>query len=224
MVDVSGSNVTPDARRGDALVERVEPVFVMLAIMWVAEVLDLVLRGRLDRWGIQPRQLDGLVGIVFAPFLHDGFIHLITNSVPFVVLGVAIAVGGTRNFAVVTVIVVGVGGAGTWLTGAAGSVHLGASGLVFGYVTYLISRGFFARRVTYVLGGLLAAMFYGGVLWGIVPRPGVSWQLHLFGAIGGVVAASVVHAERDEDAAEPGVPARTSETRPRRWYEPPELP
>jgi membrane associated rhomboid family serine protease len=222
---VSVPDLTPDRQGRDALADRVAPVLVMLAVMWAVEVVDLVLRGRLDRWGIRPRQLDGLVGVAVAPFLHDGFIHLLTNSVPFVLLGAAIAVGGTRNFVVVTVIVVGIGGAGTWLTGAGGSVHVGASGVVFGYVTYLISRGFFAHRVTYVLGGLVVAVFYGGVLWGIVPRPGVSWQLHLFGAIGGVVAAAVVHAERDDPGpTAPGLPARSSEPRARRWYEPPELP
>lgn len=226
MIGVSGLEAAPAQRGRDAFAERVAPVLAMLAIMWALEVIDLVLGGRLDRWGIRPRQFEGLVGVVLAPFLHDGFVHLITNSVPFVLLGAAIAVGGARNFVVVTVIVAGVGGAGTWLTGAGGSVHLGASGLVFGYVTYLISRGFFARRVTYVLGGLVVAVFYGGVLWGIVPRPGVSWQLHLFGAIGGVVAAAVVHAERVDEgpAGSDGVPVRTTDVRPRRWYEPPELP
>ncbi|TVR24882.1 MAG: rhomboid family intramembrane serine protease [Ilumatobacter sp.] len=190
--------------------------------MWAVELIDLVTPGSLDRFGIRPRQLDGLVGIVTAPFLHEGFVHLLTNTVPFVLLGGAIALSGPRVFGTVTVVVAVVGGAGSWLFGAAGTVHVGASALVFGYVTYLIARGFFARRVTYVLGGFVVVVLYGGVLWGVVPRPGISWQGHLFGAIGGVVAAAVVHTDRDATTS-----ARTIDPaapRPRRWYEPPELP
>lgn len=195
------------------------PVLVMLAAMWLIEVIDLVLGGRLDRFGVRPRQLRGLFGIVFAPFLHNGFVHLLANSVPFVLLGGAIALGGTRRFGSVTVIVAVVAGVGTWLTGAANSVHVGASGLVFGYVTYLVARGFFERKVTYIVGGFVVVMFYGSVLWGVVPRPGISWQGHLFGAIGGVVAAALIHGDRS------GTPTDAAPSqRSRRWYEPPELP
>lgn len=220
MVDDPGTAI--DAPGRGAAVERFTPVLVLLAVMWVVELIDLVTPGSLDRFGIRPRQLDGLVGIVTAPFLHEGFVHLLTNTVPFVLLGGAIALSGPRVFGTVTVVVAVVGGAGTWLFGAAGTVHVGASALVFGYVTYLIARGFFARRVTYVLGGFVVVVLYGGVLWGVVPRPGISWQGHLFGAIGGVVAAAVVHTDRDATtsarAIDPAAP------RPRRWYEPPELP
>lgn len=220
MVDDPGTAIDVPGR--GAALERFTPVLVLLAVMWAVELIDLVTPGSLDRFGIRPRQLDGLVGIVTAPFLHEGFVHLLTNTVPFVLLGGAIALSGPRVFGTVTVVVAVVGGAGSWLFGAAGTVHVGASALVFGYVTYLIARGFFARRVTYVLGGFVVVVLYGGVLWGVVPRPGISWQGHLFGAIGGVVAAAVVHTDRDATTS-----ARTIDPaapRPRRWYEPPELP
>jgi membrane associated rhomboid family serine protease len=174
------------------------PVLAMLAAMWGEEVVDTALDGRLDRFGIRPRQLDGLDGIVLAPFLHDGFGHLITNSLPFLLLGGAICLGSTARFVQVTVVVGLIGGVGTWLTGPAHSLHIGASGLVLGYVTYLVSRGIFAKKVTYILGGIVTFMVYGGVLWGLLPRPGVSWQGHLFGAAGGVAAAWLLHAQRAE--------------------------
>lgn len=169
------------------------PVAVMLVIMWVSEIVDVPLDGRLDRYGIRPRRFDGLDGIVFSPFLHRGFGHLIANSLPFALLGAAIALGSSRRFLVVTGIIALVGGVGTWLTGSAGSVVIGASGLVFGYLTYLVTRGIFARNLAYLAGGLIVLMVYGGVLWGLLPRPGISWQGHLFGAVGGIVAARAVH-------------------------------
>ncbi|MEJ7584712.1 MAG: rhomboid family intramembrane serine protease [Acidimicrobiales bacterium] len=151
------------------------------------------LDGRLDRFGIRPRRFDGLDGIVFSPFLHDGLGHLIANSVPFLLLGAVIALGSARRFLLVTAIIAVVAGVGTWLTGPDNSVHIGASGLVFGYVTYLVSRGVFARNLAYLAGGVVVLMVYGGVLWGLLPRPGISWQGHLFGALGGVLAARAVH-------------------------------
>lgn len=177
------------------------PVLVMLAVMWVSEIVDVPLDHRLDRYGIEPRQLDGLDGVLFAPFLHGGFGHLIANTFPFLVLGAAIAGASATRFLHVTVIVGVVGGLGTWLTGPSRSVHIGASGLVFGYLTYLVSRGFFARKLTYIAGGAVVLMVYGGILWGLLPSPGVSWQGHLFGAAGGVAAAWALHAQRDQAAA-----------------------
>jgi membrane associated rhomboid family serine protease len=171
-------------------------VVALAALMWTLEIVDIPLDGRLDRYGIKPRRLDGLPGIVAAPFLHDGFGHLIANTIPFVVLGAVIAFSGVRRFALVTLIIGAVAGVGTWLTGTGGTVTIGASGLVFGYLTYLVARGIFARNVGYLVGGLIVLALYGGVLWGLLPRPGVSWQGHLFGAIGGVVAARVLHPPR----------------------------
>jgi membrane associated rhomboid family serine protease len=182
-----------DRPRGGEVVTGVLPVLVLLAAMWVVELADLVADGRLDRFGIEPRQLSGLDGVVLAPFLHNGFGHLIANTFPFLVLGGAICLGSRQRFVQVTLVVGLVSGLGTWLIGGGGTIHIGASGLVFGYVTYLISRGVFARKVTYLLGGLLVLVVYGGVLWGLIPRPGISWQAHLFGAIGGVLAAWAIY-------------------------------
>jgi membrane associated rhomboid family serine protease len=179
------------------------PVAVMAAVMWVVEIIDVPLNGRLDRFGIRPRRIDGLDGVVFSPFLHSGFGHLIANTLPFLVLGAVISIGSVRRFVQVTVIVAIVGGVGTWLTGPSNTLTVGASGLVFGYLLYLMSRGIFAKKLSYILGGIVVFMIYGGVLWGLLPSPGISWQGHLFGAIGGVAAASVIHGDRTRDELSP---------------------
>ncbi|MFT3854120.1 MAG: rhomboid family intramembrane serine protease [Ilumatobacteraceae bacterium] len=192
---------TTEVERPAGPAEAFMPMIVMVAAMWVLEVIDLPLDGRLDRFGIRPRQLDGLDGIVLAPFLHLGFGHLIANTIPFVVMGGVICLSGAKRFVQVTVMVGLISGAGVWLTGASNSLVVGASGLVFGYLTYLVVRGVFARNLLYLAGGAVVLVIYGGVLWGLLPRPGVSWQGHLFGAIGGVVAASALHGSTDEDQA-----------------------
>jgi membrane associated rhomboid family serine protease len=174
----------------DPRVAGLKLVVGMVAVMWVLEVVDALANHRLDEYGIQPREADGLLGILFAPFLHVGFGHLAGNTVPFLALGAGIALGGLARVAVVTAIVGLVGGIGTWVIGPDNSVHLGASGLVFGYATYLISRGIFERNLIHLAVAAVVAAGYGGVLLGgLLPEQGVSWQGHLFGAIGGVIAA-----------------------------------
>jgi membrane associated rhomboid family serine protease len=169
-------------------------VGAMAALMWVVEVLDAILPANLDRGGIQPRDVDGLSGIVFAPFLHGSFAHLLGNTVPFLVLGVVIALGGAGRVVAVTVVVALVGGLGTWLFGPGNSVHIGASGIVFGYAAYLVARFYWSRNLLHLAAGIAVALVWGSTLMvGFVPTPGVSWQGHLFGAIGGLVAARFVH-------------------------------
>jgi membrane associated rhomboid family serine protease len=171
-------------------------VVAMVAVMWSVEVVDLV-AGDLDSAGIRPRDEDGLPGIVLAPFLHGGFGHLIGNTIPFLVLGVSIALSGLARAAAVTGIVALVSGLGTWIAAPEGTVHIGASGLVFGFATYLLARGAYSRRLAHLAVGLVVLLLYGTtLLFGFVPTPGVSWQAHLFGAIGGVVAARVLHRSR----------------------------
>lgn len=168
-------------------------VGMMVAVMWAVEIVDLVPRTNFDSWGIQPREVRGVVGIVTMPFLHDGFGHLISNTIPFLILGSMIAVGGVARYFTVSAVITVVAGIGVWLLGPDGTVHIGASALVFGYLTYLLSRGVYERRISNIAVGLVVLFVYGGVLWGVLPRPGISWQGHLFGALGGVLAARVVH-------------------------------
>lgn len=169
------------------------PVVLLLAVMWAVEIVDIAFRGRLDRFGVHPREVSGLPGIVFAPFLHAGFGHLIANSLPFLVLGGIVAYSGLRQFLQVTAIVIVGSGLGMWLFGASNSVQVGASGLVFGYLTYLLTRGFIAQRLSWILGAVLIGLLYGSLLWGLIPRHGISFSGHLFGALSGVVAAWLLH-------------------------------
>jgi len=178
-------------------------VALVVALMWAVEVVDLFPHTNFDRWGIRPRRLDGLVGILTSPFLHSGFPHLISNTIPFLVLGGIIATSGIARYFQVTVLIALVTGVGTWLIGPSGTDHIGASGIVFGYVTYLLARGVFERRLVYLAVGVAVVFLYGGVLWGLIPRPGISWQMHLFGAIGGVATAWVLHATKVEQGKEP---------------------
>jgi membrane associated rhomboid family serine protease len=165
--------------------------------MWVVEVADVALDHRLDRYGIEPRDAEGLEGVVAAPFLHVGFGHLIANTVPFVTMGVVIALEGARRLLAVTVLVALISGLGTWLVASPGTVHVGASGIVFGYATYLGARGIYNRSGTQLAVGAVVVLVWGGaLLGGLEPQRGISWQGHLFGAIGGVVAARAVARER----------------------------
>jgi len=170
---------------------------VMVALMWGLEVIDATAGGSLDQYGIEPRDDGGLVGVVAAPFLHAGFGHLIANTVPFVVMGLVIAFKGAVRVLAVTAIVGLVSGLGTWLVAPEFTLHIGASGVVFGYATYLISRGVFNRDALELAVGLIVVLVWGtALLGGLRPEDGISWQGHLFGAIGGVVAARVLRRER----------------------------
>jgi membrane associated rhomboid family serine protease len=181
-----------DPRRNALLI-----LFALVALMWMVEVVDVALDHRLDRYGIEPRDVDGLDGVLAAPFLHVGFGHLLANTIPFVTMGVVIALEGARRLVLVTVIVGLISGLGTWLVASAGTIHVGASGIVFGYATYLIARGVFNRSGTELAVGAAVVLVWGGaLLGGLEPHRGISWQGHLFGAIGGVVAARAVARER----------------------------
>ncbi len=166
-----------------------------VVLFWSLEIADQIvfqrlMPGGLDRFGIRAWHLSGITGILFAPFLHGGFGHLIANTVPFVMLGWLVMLQETSDFFLVTGITMLVAGAGTWLFGAPGSIHIGASSLIFGYLGFLLLRSYFERNLTSIAVSILVFSLYGGVVWGVFPSgPGISWQGHLFGFIGGILAA-----------------------------------
>ncbi len=163
----------------------------IVAIMWIVEVVNSLDSYRLDQdGGLIPRDVDRVWAIFTSPFLHAGWPHLIDNTIPFVFMGVIIALRGAARLALVTLIVIVVGGLGTWLIAPSGTDTVGASGVVFGYATYLFTRGLFERSVLQILTGVIVGVVWGGALVSsVVPHAGVSWQAHVCGAVGGVIAA-----------------------------------
>jgi membrane associated rhomboid family serine protease len=183
-------------RRRSPLSEGSRVLVALLAVMWLAEVVDTLANHSLDAYGIEPRSAEGLAGIATSPFLHAGFGHLISNSIPLLLMGLGIALAGAARVIQVTVVVALVAGLGTWLTAPAGTETIGASGIVFGYATYLMTRFFFSRRaLDLILGVVVLAVWGTSLLASLSPTPGVSWQAHLFGAVGGVIAARLLAPE-----------------------------
>ena len=162
-----------------------------IMLLWLIELADyLFWHGALDYYGIQPRTLTGLRNLFLAPFLHKGFNHLLANTAPFLVLGWFVLLRGTRTFFLVTLSAVLCSGLGIWLLGGAATIHVGLSGVIFGYLGFLLLHSYFERSTQAIALALLAGFLYGGMIWGVLPlQPNVSWLGHLFGFVGGVVAA-----------------------------------
>jgi len=189
--------------KSSSLKQGVLVLLIGLAIMWGMEILDLILPVDMDQWGIHPRSIGGLFGILLAPILHGGIGHLIANSIPFFVLGGLVMMrGGVKQFGIVTAVTAIVGGLCVWLVAGSNSVHIGASGVVFGYFGYLVARAAFERSVMGILIAVVVIMLYGGFIWGVLPSaPGVSWEGHLFGAASGAGLAYLTRPRRDAKKA-----------------------
>ena len=173
-------------------------ILTFVALLYLIEIIDQLTGHSLDRNGIQPLEADGLKGILFAPLLHADWAHLLANTVPALVLGFLVTLAGMSRFVWATAIIWIVGGLGTWLIGDIGScrmetVHIGASGLIFGWLAFLLVFGWLTRHIWWIITSLVVLFVYGGILLGALPVlnrcGGVSWQGHLCGAIAGVLAA-----------------------------------
>ncbi|WP_155359832.1 rhomboid family intramembrane serine protease [Acrocarpospora macrocephala] len=195
------NNPTPRERTASLLSGALGSVIVMLFLvggMWALEIVDYLQDGALDRYGIVARDPDGLVGIFAAPFLHAGFPHLIANSLPLLILGFLAAIRGVGRFLGVSLIIIVVSGLGVWLIAPPNTVTIGASGLVFGYFGYVVGRGLFDRRILDIVLAVVVAVMYYSIIFGILPgEEGISWQGHLFGLIGGVLAAWLLRRRRE---------------------------
>lgn len=162
-------------------------------IIWAVHLISFISPIPLQYFGIHPREPQGLLFIFTSPLLHANFEHLISNTLPGMLFAYLIGYSGKRVFWEVTMFVVVIGGVGTWLFGGVGTNHIGASGLVYGWLAYLVVRGFFNRSGKQIGLGILLAFLYSGLIWGVLPgTPGMSWQAHLFGAIGGIVAGMMI--------------------------------
>ncbi|MHA6511057.1 rhomboid family intramembrane serine protease [Tessaracoccus sp. Z1128] len=170
----------------------------LLAVMWVLEIVDAMTLNSLDYYGIEPRQAEDLPNILLAPFLHYGWGHLIGNSLPFLVLGVLTYLAGVVRWMVASLTSVVTSGLAAWLLSPLGTITAGASGVIFGWLAYLLVRGIFSGRPGQIAIAVVVFLLYGSVLWGVFPTAaGVSWQAHLGGAVGGVAAAWQLHRRRD---------------------------
>ncbi len=177
-------------------------MLVFTALLYVIEVVDTATGDALEEaGGIVPREVSGLDGVLFAPLLHGDWAHLLGNTLPFLIFGFLAMAGGMRQFVLVTATIWILGGAAVWLTAGPGAYHVGASGVIFGWLTFLLTRGFFARSARQILLAIVLFVGWGGVLLGVLPgQPNISWQGHLFGALAGVLAAWVV-ARADKGSA-----------------------
>jgi membrane associated rhomboid family serine protease len=186
-----------------------------VGLLWLIQIVNaIVFGGALVRFGVEPRTLHGLVGILFAPLLHGSFAHLIANTVPLLVLGWFVMLRRKRDLLTVGLLSALVGGLGTWLIAPALSVHIGASVLVFGLLGYLLARGVFERRFWPIVGSVVTFFLYGGALFGVLPgQLGISWQGHLFGLLGGILAARLLQGRATEPSESPALPVRVAAPR-----------
>jgi membrane associated rhomboid family serine protease len=176
-------------------------------VLFLIELIDNLTGHELERdGGIRPHSITGLDGVILAPFLHANFEHVTANSVPLILLGTFALAAGTRRFVLATVFIALVSGLGVWLLGNPDSLVVGASGVVFGYLGLLIVRGVVERSWWNIAVALLIGLLYGWQLVGALPSVGsnISWQGHLFGFIGGMVAAVLVRRRRPRSG--PGTP------------------
>ena len=199
MYDLSSSRPDhPITRVSRHLGRHAALLIAIVAVLWLVEIIDLLfMRGNLDNMGIRPRTWNGLGQILIAPWLHVGFGHLIANTLPLVILGWLVMLRHMRDFVVVTLVSALVSGLGIWLFGGSRTIHLGASGVIFGLLGALLARAYFERSWAALGLALIAGFLYGGMLWGVLPgTPGVSWLGHFFGLLGGILAAWLL-ADRD---------------------------
>ena len=195
MADAALSASESSGRTGvpEWLTGRLGLVAGALAIMWVVEILSVGFDS-IDNNGILPRMLDGLDGILWSPFLHSGFPHLISNTIPFAILSGLVLIRGAKRWLSASAIIIGLGGLLVWAFAIGSNEnHIGASGWVFGLFGFLVLSAFFERKPLSIGIGLITLFLYGGtILFGVIPRDGISWEGHLFGFIAGVVAARVL--------------------------------
>ncbi len=176
-------------RRSKRFLAEGKSILIFVGILWVIEVLNLITSHSLNRLGLQPRSMVGLIGIPLSPFLHGSVTHLLSNTPPLLILGFMICLRGTASFVAYSFQIAMIGGMGVWLFGRS-SIHVGASGLLFGYFGFLVASAWFERKPLSIALALLALFLYSGLIWGVLPsQPFVSWESHLCGLIAGIIVA-----------------------------------
>lgn len=212
---------TPDPREAKGKASGTEPPFdptswggaiitmaVLCAALWVVEIVNNAGDFDLQQYGLRPRDVDGLLGVVTAPFLHASYSHLVANSAPFILIGWVVLLSGVRPFLLSSAIIIVVGGLLTWLIAPAGII-VGASGLVLGWLGYLLGRAYFSRRFLWIVVAIMALLFFGTLLGSLLPSVSddVSWQGHVAGFAAGVLAAWALHPRPGRALRRPAEPA-----------------
>jgi len=184
------SNSSPQPPLAQRAKGRLIPLLALTAAMWALLLMPLSLREQL---GIRPGATIGLAAIPAAPWLHADLTHLASNTIPFLVLGALVLLRSSRDFVLVTLLAVLGSGLGIWFLGDPSEVHLGASGVIFGYFGFLVARGLLERTFLSLALAAAVGFFYGGLLWQVFPHERhISWQAHVFGLLSGLVAAWLI--------------------------------
>ena len=184
------SSRQPSTQSSGTVTTSLVVMVVIVVGLWAVELVDQASGNALDAYGIRPRTDEGLFSVFTAPLLHGSWAHLASNSLPFLILGFLVLLDGWKAWLVATLTSVISSGLLVWLVAPAGSITLGASGVVFGWLTYLLLRGLFSANLGQLVLAAVLFVLYGGLLWGVLPGAvGISWQGHLGGALGGGVAA-----------------------------------
>ncbi|MFT4898433.1 MAG: membrane associated rhomboid family serine protease [Flavobacteriales bacterium] len=174
---------------GAKILKNIKGIGILIAILYGILIIDLIVPFKINAFGIIPRTQSGLIGIFTSPFLHGGFYHLISNSIPLFVLLLTLSVFYEKRWIPVVAIIVLVGGGLTWLFAGYGN-HIGASGVIYGLAGFLISNGIIEKNIKSILIAIVVTILYGGLIFGVLPTNRlISWEGHLFGAFGGVLAA-----------------------------------
>lgn len=177
--------------------KRARIVLVIVSLLFIIEIINALTGRSLGQFGIYPRQLHSLPGLLTAPFIHGNLVHLLSNAIPLAIFSFLLLIHGTKRFIAVTLWIVVVGGGLVWLFGRS-AMHIGASGVLYGYFGYLLVAGFLSRQFKLLLISLFVMLGYGGMIWGVLPsRPYISWESHLFGALAGVVAAYLLQKRKN---------------------------
>ena len=190
------------------IVRRLLVLFGFVGALWVVQTVNWASGYGLNyEFGLIPREIEGLDGIAGMPLLHGSFEHLLANTPPLLVMGALLAATATRALVAINTIIVGAGGALVWLFGT-NAIHVGASGLVFGWFRFLMARGLVDRSPITLVAAAIVGLLYGALVWGVLPgRAGVSWEAHLFGFLAGGAAAVLVrtrvHAPRVREVERP---------------------
>ena len=179
-----------------AFFRRTTALAAFVSLLWAVQVVNWIIGyGFNPAFGLIPRHVSGLDGVIAMPLLHASFAHLMANTPPLLVMGGLLVATATRALLAVNTLVIGLGGGLVWLFGSS-AIHIGASGLIFGWFGFLVARGMVDRSLITIGATLLVGFLYGSILWGVLPgQPGVSWEAHLFGAIAGAAAAFLIRTQ-----------------------------